>query len=98
MKHQRKLNIVQCAEENYNHLVKEGALEKSRALFFRAKNISYNEKGVIHMTKIRIVAEIDDDIFDELCSYPQDRVNILIAEDAIIPKEESRINYDEEES
>lgn len=49
------------------------------------------------MTKIRIVAEIDDDIFDELCSYPQDRVNILIAEDAIIPKEESRINYDEEE-
>lgn len=50
------------------------------------------------MTKIRIVAEIDDDIFDELCSYPQDRVNILIAEDAIIPKEESRINYDEEES
>ena len=26
------------------------------------------------MTKIRIVAEIDDDIFDELCSYPQDRV------------------------
>lgn len=50
------------------------------------------------MTKIRIVAEIDDDIFDELCSYPQDRVNILIAEDVIIPKEESRINYDEEES
>ena len=50
------------------------------------------------MTKIRIVAEIDDDVFAELCGYPQDRVNILIAEDAIIPKEESRINYDEEES
>lgn len=29
------------------------------------------------MTKIRIVAEIDDDIFDELCSYPQDRVNVF---------------------
>ncbi|NSK80081.1 hypothetical protein HQK08_09175 [Blautia massiliensis] len=50
------------------------------------------------MTKIRIVAEIDGDVFAELDSYPQDRVNILIAEDAIIPKEESRINYDEEES
>ena len=49
------------------------------------------------MTKIRIVAEIDGDVFAELDSYPQDRVNILIAEDAIIPKEESRINYDEEE-
>lgn len=50
------------------------------------------------MTKIRIVAEIDGDVFAELDSYTQDRVNILIAEDAIIPKEESRINYDEEES
>ena len=45
MKHQRKLNIVQCAEENYNHLVKEGALEKSRALsFFRVENNFSNGK------------------------------------------------------
>ena len=50
------------------------------------------------MTKIRIVAEIDDDVFDELCSYPEHIVNILIAEDAAIPEEESRINYIKEES
>lgn len=48
-------------------------------------DIEFGKGGV----PVRIVAEIDDDIFDELCSYPQDRVNILIAEDAIIPKEES---------
>ena len=50
------------------------------------------------MTKIRIVAEIDEDVFDELCSYPQDIVNILVAEDAAILKEESHIRYNEEES
>ena len=49
------------------------------------------------MTKIRIVAEIDDNVFAELCNRTND-VNILFAEDATIPKEESGITYDEEES
>ena len=50
------------------------------------------------MTKIRIVAEMDEDVFDELCSYKKSRVNILFAEDAAISKEESGISYNEEES
>lgn len=32
------------------------------------------------MAKIRIIAEVDDDVFDELCSYRVERVNILYAE------------------
>lgn len=49
------------------------------------------------MTKIRIVAEMDEDIFDELCSYPTDSVDILYAEDAEIPKNKSDITYPEEQ-
>ena len=46
------------------------------------------------MTKIRIVAEIGEDIFDELCSYNKDRVDILYAESADeIPVDESDISY-----
>lgn len=33
------------------------------------------------MKKIRIIAELEEDVFDELCSYREDRVNILYAED-----------------
>lgn len=48
------------------------------------------------MPKIRIVAEIDDDIFDELCSYSNARVNILYDEDADdISMEASNITINE---
>ena len=50
------------------------------------------------MTKIRVVVEMDDDIYDELCSYRKDRAEVLLAEDATISKEESGINYTKEES
>lgn len=54
--------------------------------------------GVIFMDKIRIVAEIDEDVFDMLCGrYDKSRVNIIFAEDATISKDDSGIKYEESE-
>lgn len=54
--------------------------------------------GEIRMKKVRVTAEIDKDVFDELCSYPKDRVNILIAEDVhIYQKDDMCFNQKEEE-
>lgn len=43
------------------------------------------------MDKIRLVVEVEEDVYDELCSYPQSRVNILYAEEN--NNEHSDISY-----
>ena len=34
-------------------------------------------KGVIFIMKIYVKAIMDEDVYDELCSYPEDRVSII---------------------
>lgn len=46
--------------------------------------------------KYRVVVELEEDVFDELCSYPEDRVDILFVEEADV--EESGIKYEEQEN
>ena len=52
------------------------------------------------MEKIRLVVEVTDDMYDFLCTHQDGKVNILYAETASIPIEESSIDYnsDKEES
>jgi hypothetical protein len=43
---------------------------------------------------IRLVVEVTDDIYDFLCSHHGGKVNILYAETASIPIDESAITYE----
>ena len=45
------------------------------------------------MEKIRLVVEVTDDMYDFLCTHQDGEVNILYAETASIPIEESINNY-----
>lgn len=50
------------------------------------------------MKKFRVVVDMDEDIFDELCSYREERLNILFAKEVIITQNESDISHPEEEA